>query len=866
MLVAWALAVAAPAHAVVGFRGILPVGQGQNVNTAGLAQYELTGTPPPAFVNQLAPFENLLYDAPALTPDKLLADFGDTTLGTTPAPTSVETPKAGVTITRDADNVPHVVGATRADTLWGAGYVQAEDRLFEMDVLRHLGRADMTEFVGPSYQSLDRAIWMQSDYTDDELTAQVNALATRYGAAGAAAIRDETDYIAGINAYIAATRSDPSKLPGEYAALGKQPADWTIADSVAVAAEINQGFDLGGGAEAQDAELLGELQAKLGTAPGARAYGDIRRRQDPTAPDTTSQRFAFDNPGRFKPGSAAAPDPGSYSPRDPFVGATSRTQTPQAALTRSHLGRPSGESFAYLIGAKKSASGHPVADMGPQLDFYSPEILSEEELSGPGIGVRGPALPGALPVPVVGHTANFAWSVTIGVGDHIDTYAEKLCQDNDHYLYKGKCIPFVVRDRVEHSTPNASDSSPPATYTLRTVRSVHGPIQGYGTVHGKPVAYARADATYHHLAETGLFYGEMLDNTHSPQDFIHYASQVPFSLNWFYIDSQHIAWTLSGSYPVRAHGVGPDVPSWGTGQWDWKGFDPSTYTERDMPISRLPHVLDPKQGFIANWNNNPAPGWRAADDNFYYGSVHRVQMVRARIQRALRKGPLDPVGLAALVEDADTVDLRGERDLPAALKIIGKAPDAATQKLVDALQAWVADGAHRRDLDKDNLYEHSGAVALMDAWWPKLVPAIFQPVMGSAAYKQSVDLLALDDSPEVEAEAYYNGWYGQVYSDLRDALGYRGKGRLSRVYCGSGSRARCRKVLISSLQAAAADVAKAQGSSDISAWKVPATCPIPSSGPATCDQIVFTPTGAVETPPIPWQNRPTYQQVVELGG
>jgi acyl-homoserine lactone acylase PvdQ len=864
MLVACGL-VAAPAHAMVGFRGILPVGQGQNVNATDLGQYELTGNPPATFLNQKTPFDDLLYDAPQLTLDRLLADFGDASLGAAPGPTSVETPRAGVTVTRDAHNVPHVVGLTRADTLFGAGYVQAEDRLFEMDVLRHLGKADMTEFVGPSYMALDKAVWMQSDYDDAELTAQVEDLAKRYGAAGAAAIQDEKDYIAGINSYIVQARTDPTKLPAEYAALGRSPADWTLADSVAVAAEINQGFDLGGGAEATDALLLGELQTKLGKRAGARAYADIRRREDPTAPTTTSTRFAFDNPGPFKASSAAAPDPGSYKPRDPFVGSSSRAAARSAPLAASHLGRPGGESFAYLVAGKHTASGHPVADMGPQVDFFSPELLSEVDLKGPGIGVRGAVLPGALPVPIVGHTATFAWSVTIGVGDHIDTYAERLCQDRDHYVYKGRCVPFVVRDRIEHSTPNASDSSPPATYTLRTVRSVHGPIQAYGTVHGKPVAYARADATYRHLAETGLFYGQMLDNTKSPQDFVHYASQVPFSLNWFYIDSQHIAWTLSGTYPVRARGVGPDLPSWGTGRWDWRGFDPGTYTERALPTSRLPHVVDPKQGYIANWNNKPAPGWRAADDDLYYGSVHRVQMVRGRIQRALRSGPLDPVGLAALVEDADTVDLRGERDLPAALKIIGRAPDDATRNLVGTLQAWVASGAHRRDLDKDNVYENSGAVALMDAWWPKLVPAIFKPVMGADAYDQTVRLLHLDDYPAIDAEAYYDGWYGQVFSDLRDALGYRGKGRLSRVYCGSGSRKRCRAILLSTLRDAAADAAKAQGSTDIDKWKVPATCPVPASGPPACDEIVFTPTGAVETPPSPWQNRPTYQQVVELG-
>src|SRR4051812_47803163 len=85
------LCAATPADAVVGFRAILPVGQGENVNAAELAQYELTGTPPATFVNQLAPFQNLLYDAPALTMDKLLADFPASTMGMTNGPPPLTT-------------------------------------------------------------------------------------------------------------------------------------------------------------------------------------------------------------------------------------------------------------------------------------------------------------------------------------------------------------------------------------------------------------------------------------------------------------------------------------------------------------------------------------------------------------------------------------------------------------------------------------------------------------------------------------------------------------------------------------------------------------------------------------------------------
>src|SRR5689334_21263639 len=91
------------ASAVVGFRAILPVGQGETVNAAELAQYELTSAPPATFVNQLEPFKYLLYDAPSLTMDKLLADFPESTMGM-PAGTPYS-PRPGVTIVRDALNV-----------------------------------------------------------------------------------------------------------------------------------------------------------------------------------------------------------------------------------------------------------------------------------------------------------------------------------------------------------------------------------------------------------------------------------------------------------------------------------------------------------------------------------------------------------------------------------------------------------------------------------------------------------------------------------------------------------------------------------------------------------------------------------------
>ena len=134
-----------------GFRNVLPGGQGETVNAGELAASQASRQPPPTFTNQLGMYTDLLYAAPGLQPADLDRFFKPAGFGVPSAEiASTVTPRAGVTIVRDrAYNVPHIYGETRQDTFFGAGYASAEDRLFLMDVLRHLARARLTELIGP---------------------------------------------------------------------------------------------------------------------------------------------------------------------------------------------------------------------------------------------------------------------------------------------------------------------------------------------------------------------------------------------------------------------------------------------------------------------------------------------------------------------------------------------------------------------------------------------------------------------------------------------------------------------------------------------------------------------------------------------
>ncbi|MCW2776829.1 MAG: penicillin acylase, partial [Frankiales bacterium] len=402
---------------------------------------------------------------------------------------------------------------------------------------------------------------------------------------------------------------------------------------------------------------------------------------------------------------------------------------------------------------------------------------------------------------------------------------------------------------------------PPGEVVLHTLRSVHGPVQGFGTVGGKPVALTFTSGVYKQAIRSLVAFQRLAENrVDSAASFQDAMRLFTGNENWFYEDSRSIGWLQSGRFPVRAKGVDLDVPTWGTGAWDWQGFDPATFSYRALPASHNPRAVDPAQGYLVSWNNRAAPGWRAAPGVWTYGSSQRSSLLEAPLKGRIVKGK---VGLADVVKvnaGAATRDLRGYDVLPQLLAVVGT-PSAADRPVVDALRAWQRSGAHRRSVSGGSDDDQSAAVLAFDAWWPKVVSGVFEPVLGKDVLAQvgRDELLPLDAAPT--AQGFFGGWQSQVKSDLRRVLGQTVRGGQSRTYCGGGDRARCRAVLLGGLRSAVAQVAKSQGTTDLRQWRKPVLCP---DAPGTCDQIVPTVAGAVATPPQPWQNRGSYQQAVSV--
>src|SRR3954469_10462662 len=800
---------AAPAQAAVqpfgandagGFRNVLPPGEAGTDNVAQLAAYQAFKSRPSHWMDQQSLYENLLYASPTLTHDKIGDYYKDATFGVPDGQTeSTESPQPGVTIVRDkAYGVAHIYGDTDDDVEFGAGYAGAEDRLFLMDVLRHTGRAQLSSFVGGSAgnREMDRAQWAIAPYTEKDLQDQIDLADDVYGALGTDLVKRLNAFVDGINAYIDAAQTDITKMPAEYAAFGTTPTHWKGTDVVAEASLIGGIFGKGGGSEVQSAELLRSLEQRFGTKRGRKAWADFRSKNDPEAPTTVLKtRFPYETASPFSKRGLALPDAGSvtFEQTGPPLSTGSTRDASLGAQLRRRLTQHPLASNWELVSSRESKTGHPIGVLGPQVGYYVPQILMEEDLHGPGFDARGATFPGVNLYLHLRHRRAYAWSATTATSDNVDTFAEVLCQDDVHYLYKGQCRPMDKLTVTNSWTPNATDRTPPGSETLTAYRTVHGIVQARGKVGGKDVAYVLARTTYMHEADSAGGFMKLNDPeaVSDPESFRKAIDLINFAFNWAYIDSDHIAYQLSGAYPQRAPGTSPDFPVLGTGEFDWQGFDPGAFTMKTVPLDQRPHAVD--QPYLVSWNNKQAPGWAAADDKYTFGPLYRSQMIEARVKNGIagaRKMGLED--LVRAMEEPATTDIRPFALNRILMRALGKPNDKQLEDAMALLDGWAKHGGHRRDLDKDGKYDDDAAATLMDAWWPRLVDAEFGPALGDDAFAALRTMIS-DGAPAAGKTAaapdFSDGYWGYVSKDLRALFDRRKpRGRFSRSYCGSRKR------------------------------------------------------------------------------
>ncbi|MET9010871.1 penicillin acylase family protein [Streptomyces olivaceoviridis] len=862
---------------------ILPPGENGNATLAQILLNQAFGTQPAHAEDQLGPYANLATGYKALTDTTVNTFFNDASFGV-PADQVASTEKpAGrgdVTIVRDKKTgVPHITGTTRYGTEFGAGYAAAQDRLWLMDVFRHVGRGQLTSFAGgaPANQGLEQQFYRNAPYTEADLQAQIDNAVAKNGARGQQALADVTAYLDGVNAYIDASDSG-RYFPGEYVLTGHKDSitnagtieHFKVTDLVALASVIGSLFGSGGGGEVDNALSLLAAQAKYGVEEGTKVWESFRERNDPEAVLTVHDGQSF--PYGAKPADAqgqALPDAGSVT-QEPLVhdrtgsAATAGGTSTSASAAKTALGSARrGMSNALVVSGKYTASGHPIAVFGPQTGYFAPQLLMLQEIQGPGISARGASFAGLSMYVELGRGQDYSWSATTSGQDIIDTYAVELCQDDYHYLYHGTCTAMEKIEQKNAWKPTTADGTAAGSYTLRAWRTAYGPVEYRATVGGRKVAYTTLRSSYLHEADSIIGF-QMLndpDYVKGPKDFQSAAQHINFTFNWFYADSQHTAYYNSGDNPVRASGVDSEFPVWARPAYEWRNWDPATNTADYTPPSAHPNSVD--QDYYVSWNNKQAEEYTTA--SWGDGSVHRGNLLDDRVKKLVAAGGVTRTKLVQAMADAGLADLRAEDVLPKLLKVVTSSPvtDSTAAAAVSKLQAWVAAGAKRTETSAGSKkYADADAIRILDAWWPLLVKAEFEPGLGSDLYTAVTGNLPVDEAPSAghgptgshAGSSFQYGWWSYVDKDIRAVLGESVRGGLARKYCGGGSLSACRDTLISTLkQAAGLTAAQVYPGDD--------QC---SAGDQWCaDSIVQRTLGGIKHGRISWQNRPTYQQVVE---
>ncbi|MGH3360351.1 MAG: penicillin acylase family protein, partial [Nocardioidaceae bacterium] len=776
------------------------------------------------------------------------------------------------------DGVPHITGETRSGTMFGAGYAGAADRLFVMDVFRHLGRGRLTSLAGGATgnREFEQQIWRIAPYTEGELRQQFDDLAD-LGDVGVQMQQDARSWVKGVNAYIDEARAS-NRLPGEYAALGHLagPDNWKVTDILATAAVAGGLFGSGGGSEVQSALALVEARARYGKTRGTKLWKAFRAAEDPETVTTVTGGAEFPYGTDAITDGTVLPDRGTVEPAtvvtDRRGSATNRaplSDLTDGVLPEGFLDEPTTMmSNATLISGEHTKSGNPVGVFGPQTGFFAPQLWMVQELQGPGVSAAGASFAGLNFAVLVGRGQDYAWSPTSAMQDITDTYAVRLCEpERDReptlksrgYRFRGSCLPIRRVQRHSSWTPSLGDQTPPGSYTLVADRTKRGIITHRGLVDAKPTAFTSLRSTFMHEGDAAAAFIAMNDpeQIESAEDFQRAAADVNYTFNWFYLDDEDIAYFNSGANPIRPEGANANLPTEGVERLEWQGWKAGDNSADYTPFDEHPQVIG--QDYIVNWNNKQAPGYHASDDNYMFGSVHRAQLLSDRVESRLDAGKtFTRASLVGLVEEAGLADPRADRPLGAMLDVIDSRPvrDPTRAAAVEGLRAWRDSGGLRTaGASGEPRFRHQRALRIMDAWWPLAVRGTFRPKLRKSLYASIASMAPILPGYSHRGNASADAWAGWMSKDLRKVLGRDVEAPLPGRFCGNGTVESCREVLLRSLDAALA---------------VPADRVYPADGVcAAGDQYCAAQTlhqslGGITQEPIHWQNRSTFQQVIEF--
>lgn len=563
---------------------------------------------------------------------------------------SFEGLSASVEVVRDADGVPHLYGANASDTFFASGYMQAHDRLMQMELMRRRAFGRRAEVLG------------EGAVDDDTLMRTLDL--GYWGAVNASTLAREDPeqyalleaWAAGVNRRLAEIRDGSVSRPTGFGADGLDlvPEDWTVDHALAVAKLL-----LFGNASQIEYDILSSILARY--FPELYASLPIYR----------PLREAHTVPPDERPMALTRRDHAGVIPLVPEARDEARPAAPlpsdAAERMRAFFARfeelpglpaiSGGHSNNWAVDGRHTIDGSPMIAGDPHQGFSSPNIFWLHHMHSAraedGLDVIGWSFLGA-PAIQLGHNRDIAWTATTTYPDFMDLWAVR--GDADSIQIGGVEAPIVRRTETILVRGGA-----PVTVEIETV-------PGYGVIlpsdlaplpivdFGERILLGWVGFAPTHEAQGFAGY----DLATSTEDFERAARQMEIgAFNFVAADANGITYVSPPSVPVRRGPIQEGRTPWTILDGDDEG---SLWSDVLLTPEQLPHSRGGMRGFLATANNEPYgfnddSDW--FDGPFYFGMYFdpgtRAQRIEDELTRLTTRGDVTLEDLQALQDDTHSI-------------------------------------------------------------------------------------------------------------------------------------------------------------------------------------------------------------------
>lgn len=521
-----------------------------------------------------------------------------------------EAMRAPVKIERENSGVIHISGTYLSDVFYAQGFVHAQERLWDMELMRKVGTGTLSEVLGRDAIGTDKfsrtiGFYASAERDFQQASPRVKAIIE--------------SFCAGVNAFILFR----DKLPPEYTLFGYSPNPWKPADVLVAFKLLSYRLSENMGYEKTRFQLLQqgvELERIMELFPVLDyAETTVVSREDMNLTHVPQEeveaiwRRLNDNSGAYRPKRKHTPRTlQNEQQEDPIF---------ERFFGKFDMSRQNGNSNNWVVGGVNTLNNFPLLANDPHNALPAPGMwllvhLKCEEGQLDVIGASHHALPGVL----IGRNQNITWAVTNSGADVQDLFVMQEASDGKSYRYKDQQVDY----RIRSETINVRNSH---SETLYVKESIYGPVVNdvIGLSGSEPVSLHWSSLLPNDTTVDGFF------DLIFAKSWAHFTQSmskiVSPSQNFLYADTMNnIGYYAPGRIPVRKQGFSGLFPVAGNGTWDIDEY---------IPFEQLPHVFNPQKGYIVSANNRVTPAGYPYAFTLDYLPDYRATRIAEMVQQGI---------------------------------------------------------------------------------------------------------------------------------------------------------------------------------------------------------------------------------------